>query len=639
MNNDGIAKVGFSAPSVQGQADAIISALAMSEVDPETISYVETHGTATFLGDPIEISALTQAFGLQTQKKEFCAIGSVKGNIGHLFESAGIAGLIKTALSLHHEKIPPSIHFETPNPNIDFAQSPFFVNTALREWKRDVSPRRAGVSSFGFGGTNAHVILEEAPLVEAGEIAQKEYLLQLSAKTASALRTQSKNLAHYLKEHPDVSLADVAYTLRVGRRSFAQRRVLSCKNREDAIQQLLKESGDATVGAPQEHLGRRISLPTYPFEKKCFWIDAPRETGVLADVSNKKADSLKEIELALLAIWKDFLGVESLKLDDDFFKLGGDSFLATQVVAKVQEQLAVSLRMQALIESPTVSQLAREIFNKLQAISKDAALPAILVKIRAGGSKAPLFFVHPIGGNVFCYKSLAECLKYDGPIFGIQAPLFAGIDAASLTSMEEIAAYYVKAIRSVQPKGAYHLLGASFGGAVAYEMARQLKEEGLPVALLAMIDIGNPEALFEKAESDLEMLALLIELFEAKAVALESLKVLSPEDQIKRLMQSMGLEEMSLSLQKQVFEQVKGSWRALMHYHPKPYAGKILFFQAQERFFRHKEMSLGEGWRNLAKGGIAIHEVAGNHLNMIMLPGVADLQSALDSYLQMEALS
>src|SRR5262249_10969902 len=166
VNNDGSLKVGFTAPSIEGQASVIEEALALAEVDPETISYVETHGTGTSLGDPIEVAALTQAFRTQTSAKNFCAIGSSQTNIGHTDSAAGVAGLIKAVLALEHKQLPPSLNFTKPNPNIDFAGSPFFVNTKLSEWQTNGTPRRAGVSSFGIGGTNAHVVLEEAPRVE-----------------------------------------------------------------------------------------------------------------------------------------------------------------------------------------------------------------------------------------------------------------------------------------------------------------------------------------------------------------------------------------------------------------------------------------------------------------------------------------
>ncbi|MEH1980802.1 MAG: amino acid adenylation domain-containing protein [Nostoc sp.] len=249
INNDEAMKVGYTAPSVSGQAAVIGEAQSIAGVDAETISYIEAHGTATPLGDPIEIAALTQAFRQATDKKGFCAIGSLKSNLGHLDTAAGVAGLIKTVLALQNKMLPPSLHFETPSPKIDFANSPFYVNTTLKEWKTDNTPRRAGVSSFGMGGTNAHVILEEAPLLKQGaggrgqgagsrEQGRNYQLLCLSAKTENALEKATNNLMTHLKEYPELNLGDVAYTLNSGRRGFNYRRMLICQDTEDAVEGL-----------------------------------------------------------------------------------------------------------------------------------------------------------------------------------------------------------------------------------------------------------------------------------------------------------------------------------------------------------------------------------------------------------------
>jgi len=234
INNDGAAKVGYTAPSVKGQAHVISEALAMADVEPETVTYVEAHGTGTTLGDPIEIAALTKVFGACTTKKNFCAIGSVKTNIGHLDVAAGMAGLIKTVLALKHKQLPPSLNFTRPNPKIDFANSPFFVNATLREWEAGKTPRRAGVSSFGIGGTNAHVVVEEAPAPrEAGE-SRTSQLLVWSARTQSALEKMTDGLANYLQKNPGVNVADVCYTLSIGRKTFDHRRMLVCRDGADA---------------------------------------------------------------------------------------------------------------------------------------------------------------------------------------------------------------------------------------------------------------------------------------------------------------------------------------------------------------------------------------------------------------------
>ena len=238
VNNDGSAKVGFTAPSVEGQVAVISEALAAAAVAPETIGYVEAHGTATPLGDPIEVAALTKAFGLGADETAPIALGSVKSNIGHLDAAAGVAGLIKAVLALRNGAIPPSLHFERPNPEIDFAAGPFRVASSLMDWPADGGPRRAGVSSFGIGGTNAHAVLEEAPEPEPTGPSRAWQLLLLSARTPTALETATDNLARHLEEHPELPLPDVAFTTQVGRKVFKHRRFLVCRDREDAVSAL-----------------------------------------------------------------------------------------------------------------------------------------------------------------------------------------------------------------------------------------------------------------------------------------------------------------------------------------------------------------------------------------------------------------
>jgi acyl transferase domain-containing protein/acyl-CoA synthetase (AMP-forming)/AMP-acid ligase II/acyl carrier protein len=238
ITNDGADKVGYTAPSVSGQTTAIAKAQIAAGTPADTITYIEAHGTATSLGDPIEVHALTQAFRLMTDKKQYCAIGSVKTNVGHLECAAGITGLIKTALALKHQTIPPSLHYTQPNPQIDFAKSPFFVNTELRPWPSTGIPRRAGINSFGFGGTNVHMILEEAPPALSSSDTRPYQLLTLSARSRAALEAATMDLANFLRQNPDADLSDIAYTGHVGRRRYDYRRTLVCNNIENAIRLL-----------------------------------------------------------------------------------------------------------------------------------------------------------------------------------------------------------------------------------------------------------------------------------------------------------------------------------------------------------------------------------------------------------------
>jgi amino acid adenylation domain-containing protein len=238
VNNDGGIKASFTAPSSAGQAAVIRMALERAGVDARSVSYVETHGTATPLGDPIEIEGLTQVFRQSTDERGFCAIGSVKSNVGHLVMAAGATGVIKTALALAEHQLPPSLHFISSNPKLDLVNSPFVVNDRLRSWQGDHMPLRAGVSSFGVGGTNAHVILEEAPLRAPTDAAKGPQLLLLSARSPVALAAAAARLGEQLANQPDANLADVAWTLASGRKAFVQRTHIVAGDIDDAVARL-----------------------------------------------------------------------------------------------------------------------------------------------------------------------------------------------------------------------------------------------------------------------------------------------------------------------------------------------------------------------------------------------------------------
>jgi acyl transferase domain-containing protein/thioesterase domain-containing protein/acyl carrier protein len=258
VNNDGAGKAGYLAPSIEGQAAAVVEALALAGVAADSVQYVECHGTGTYLGDPIEIAALTQAFRQTTDRRGFCHVGSVKTNIGHLDTAAGVVGLIKTALALEHGEIPPTLNFEKPNPAIDFAASPFVVADRLTPWPEANGPRRATVNSLGVGGTNAHAVLEAAPSRQpayATPAKAKPHLLVLSAKSKAALDEASLRLARHLEANPDLPLADVAHTLANGRARLPLTRVVAVAGRTDAIAVL----GDTKSRRPASHA--RLDVP------------------------------------------------------------------------------------------------------------------------------------------------------------------------------------------------------------------------------------------------------------------------------------------------------------------------------------------------------------------------------------------
>jgi acyl transferase domain-containing protein len=238
VNNDGATKGGFTAPSEGAQTDVIAEALALAGVDSESIGLIEAHGTGTRLGDAIEVAALTNAFRAQTVAANFCALGSVKTNIGHADTAAGVAGLMKATMAVRDGILPPSLHFEAANPALALESSPFFVNTMLRPWAEEKHPRRAGVSSFGIGGTNAHVVVEAPPPTAASVARSGSSVLVLSAPTRSALKRIAANLASYLDSRPDADLDSVSYTLQTGRRVFSCRTMAVCHDRASAISAL-----------------------------------------------------------------------------------------------------------------------------------------------------------------------------------------------------------------------------------------------------------------------------------------------------------------------------------------------------------------------------------------------------------------
>lgn len=251
VNNDGAQKAGYLAPSVDGQAQAVAEAHAIAGVTSDTIDYVECHGTGTYLGDPIEVAALTQAFRESGLGVGHCRIGSVKTNIGHLDTAAGVASLIKASLALNHKQMPPSLGYEAPNPSIDFDSSPFRVNDRLTDWQAQGHPRRAGVNSLSVGGTNAHVVLQEAPSRPASEASDWPFqILTVSGKSKAALDDNAKRLAQHLRAYPEQPLADVAWTLQQGRRAFDHRRIVVAETHDEAAQ-LLEEASLRRVHSHQ----------------------------------------------------------------------------------------------------------------------------------------------------------------------------------------------------------------------------------------------------------------------------------------------------------------------------------------------------------------------------------------------------
>lgn len=404
MNNDG-ASAGLTTPSPAAQADMLAETWKKAGIDPRTISYIEAHGTGTKLGDPIEVSALAKAFGQFTKDKQFCGIGSVKSNIGHLINGAsGIAGLLKTVLALKHKKLPPTLHVDNPNTLIDFLQSPVYVVDRLTDWETEDAPRRAGVSAFGFNGTNVHLLLEEAPARVETVRSIEPHMFCLSANTEEQLMAYVwKYIDYFSLEADQRTFADICYTLATGREHLGNRLAFSASSCQEALRKLrciarqgvrpvesegiycsgkdlLDESADEAIRdyimqgiARWKHEGRFffVPLPGYPYARTRHWIEVSRniklpfkaneEHGAeqgLAPVS-VGSGTTQELREMIAAMYSQVLGVAGVKPDDDFFELGGDSLLGMQLVNLMNKQLQLQLSYETIFTYPTVNMMAQ----------------------------------------------------------------------------------------------------------------------------------------------------------------------------------------------------------------------------------------------------------------------------------------
>lgn len=395
INNDGSGKVGYAAPGVRGQRAVIESALIAANVEAHEVSFIECHGTGTQLGDPIELSALIRAYQPQSR----CYLGSVKTNIGHLSAAAGVAGLIKTVLALKHKKIPATLHFKQLNPGINLNESLFNINTTLCDWETPNASRIAGVSSFGIGGSNVHLIVEEAPQVKPILTKESHHLLLLSAKTAESLTKAKEQLKHYLASNQDLCLADVAYVLQVGRDSYAHRWAMVCQTVREAIVGLQSESflenhdtkanaltdfakswlSDKRLRANNYYLNeqrQRIPLPTYAFDKKPYWVDKFIEKDYLTSKQNtyqrpanltiNYQEPSSELAKSLALEWTEVLGVSPIGMHDNFFELNGDSLNLSQLASRIVDKFHIKLPITTLFENPTLASMGQAISLELQ---------------------------------------------------------------------------------------------------------------------------------------------------------------------------------------------------------------------------------------------------------------------------------
>lgn len=517
VNNDGKNKVGYTAPSVSGQTNVIKHAISKSKIDINKIKYIETHGTGTKLGDPIEIRALGRAYDISKEHK--VTIGSIKANIGHLDAAAGIAGLIKTAMILNKGIIPKSVNFKSPNPQINFNELPFCLETKENLILNKSEKNYAAVSSFGIGGTNVHMILEDYKQPERQVFSDGLYVLPLSAKSESSLEMKKDNIREFLKLHGDLNIYDVAFSLCFGRSDFKYRYYLIASSIKEVIEKLSKNEVDLGGDSNLDRIAKqwkegedvnwepmfsgieafRTPLPTYPFEEKSFWINPSRqicEAEILVDEINNNIDgselSEDEIVNEVVDIWSRDLDME-IKKDDNFFDIGGESLIAVDIICDLNKRFRLNLGTNILAELLTPKLLGNHIYKLKNEYNLDE-LKNISKIVSSNSSDKNLFLIHPAGGSTYCYNILSKYLDKHINIYAISFPQKLRVDL----EIKDLAKIYIKQINRIQPTGELYIGGYSFGGNVALEIASQLEKEQRNIKKIFMIDSIVPESYSEE---------------------------------------------------------------------------------------------------------------------------------------------
>lgn len=711
---------GYRVPNPNTQADAIVRLFEQTAIDPESIGYVEVAANGLPLSDSIEIAALSKAFRRFTSRSQFCPIGSVKSNIGHLEAASGISQLTKVLLQFGHRELAPTLHAEPLNPAIDLNATPFYIQRERAHWPGTGHPRRALINSFGAGGTNAHLLVEEYP-AKASEASRIHpsgpCLVLLSARTEVSLAQFMRDLHGFLRS-PDadgVSLSDLAYTLQIGREPMEERVAIVAASIEElmlhlgalasgrsnptgtwrgtaqlesgagALAGMLVDgaSGKAFVDAlirerDLPRLGRlwvsgaeidwsllygaqfpaRIDLPTYAFERRRCWVSpglpAP-ETSTPASIptamppmratDGSLVEALKEIVAGVLKI-------NSRELNEDraLKAYGVDSILSTVIMETVRERFGASLSLAAILEFPTLRELAGHISGAAAAQPRDTAIeyPPDLIPIQTNGSKPASFWVHGLVGFAHLYKRLAFGLGSDYPVYGLQAR---GVDGHQppFTDIESMAAHYVSCIRMVRPRGPYYVGGYSSGGILALEIARQLAAAGEEIGRVFLLDTyPHNEATTRAMEKKMDYamrsvmtanLFLAGEENTASYIRVEELDGVDPDQHVIHLLKRIEARGVARLPSDRIYRMLRGSidvanctGAALKTYNPPVYrASDVVFFEATRKFIDEgnvlglpvTELDAGnreQAWRQQIGGHLDVVNIDSDHFGLIEEP-------------------
>jgi phthiocerol/phenolphthiocerol synthesis type-I polyketide synthase E len=492
INNDGADKISYTAPSTSGQIAAITQGLTYSGIAASDIGYIEAHGSGTVLGDPIEADALAKAYASAGGVAPGCGLGSLKANIGHMSPACGIAGLVKTALILRHQIIPPQINYSEPNPLLKIDQHGFTIYQ--RSHSPDAGLRAAAVSSLGVGGTNAHIVLSAPPQISNGNRpvpAERPYELMLSARSTEDLKVIAEELYGHITAHK-VRIDDLAYTLTCRRTPSRVTAVLQARTIAEARQELQRFLEGPTIfteAISTHDMGElpnavKIPLPGYPLRPTRHWVSPPslgygisHEPQATSITERSVGDLLEQV----VNIFRIHLGVEQLGPDDDFDNAGGTSLKAIEIVDAITDQLGPAISLSKFIQLRT----PRRITEEIRTWPGGNLVDPVIIKLRDGTPGEEIFFIHPANGSVFCYQKLAMHTDFPRPVYAISYPFE---DPNPPETIPEMAARYISEITAVAPDGPYRIAGYSLGGNIAIEMAHQLQQAGEDVADVIMID-------------------------------------------------------------------------------------------------------------------------------------------------------